>query len=209
VTRQSIKVGSGRRWRTIGASCAAVALAVSLGACSSDDDASATTDTALAAETARADALQLQLDQVTAQFPITVTASLADFDVIGAYTLTLTQAYCEGLDACGVPRPAIRADIVQGSNGLELKIPNVLTAGLFDVNGSLFAVTDSDQILEPCGTTTRNARISITIFADGIEIAEDGKQTLTGMGASLLVSTDAVDDCTDGVVFFAATLTPV
>ena len=87
-------------------------------------------------------------------------------------------------------------------------MPNVLTAGLFDVNGALFAVTDSNLILEPCGTTQHDARVSITIFADGVEVAADGTRTLTGLGASLLVSADAVDDCSDGVVFFAATLTP-
>jgi hypothetical protein len=138
-----------------------------------------------------------------------VTASLEGFDLTGGYTMSLTEAYCGGLSTCGKPRPDVNATIVQGSNGLELEIPTVLTAGLFVVNGSLFAVTDSDQILDPCGATPRISRVSITLFADGVSVAQDGARTLSGLGASLLVSTPAVDDCPEGVVFFAASLTPV
>ena len=227
--RQSVRSGSERkRWRSAAAGCAAAALVLALGACSSDDDGTAATDAAastpvttsaeeaqiaeleaeVSLQTKRADDLQAQLDALSAQFPITVTASLEGYNLIGAYTLSMTEAYCAGLPTCGTPRPDVRADIIQGTNGLELKVPTVLTAGLFDVNGSLFAVTDSDQILAPCGTTPRIARVSITIFADGVKIEEDGTRSLTGLGASLLVSADAVGDCPDGVVFFAATLTP-
>ena len=212
------------RWSAIGAPC--VAVVMMLGACSSsstDDDAGAVTASTvdedeqtinslteeLDEQTARADEAQAQLDDIAAMFPVTVTASLENYDLVGAYTLSMTEAYCDGFPTCGVPRPDVRADIIKGTNGLELKVPNVLTAGLFDVNGSLFAVVDSNQILEPCGATTRTARVSITIFADGVSIAEDGTQSLTGLGASLLISADELDTCSAGVVFFAATLTPV
>ncbi len=205
---RSIRHGARRKWaRTAVASRVAVALVVSLGGCSSDGGTSSEQDE-LAAQTARADAAEAKLAEVAGQFPITVTASLEGYDLIGAYTLSLTEAYCAGLSTCGVRRPDVRADIIQGANGLELKVPNVLTAGLFDVNGSLFAVIDSDLILEPCGATSRNARVSITIFADGVKVELDETRSLTGLGASLLVSADAVGDCSAGVVFFAATLTP-
>ena len=149
-----------------------------------------------------------QLEAMQAMFPIAVDASLQDFDIIGSYDMTLDQAYCDGLPDCDTAEPDVHADIIQGSNGLELQIPNVLTAGLFSINGALFAVTDSDQIANPCGSTPRNSLVSVTIFADGISIADDGTQTLTALGASLLVEVDETDDCGEGVIFFAAQLTP-
>lgn len=213
----TIRTGvSRRRVRSISGCVAAATLILSLGACSrtddANDDAAATIDDLedqLAAETDRADDAEAKLELLSSQFPIEVTASLEEFDLIGAYTMKLTEAYCAGLPQCGRSgQNDIRADIIQGSNGLELKIPSVLTAGLFAINGSLFAVTDSDQIVDPCGATTRLARVSTTIFADGISIAADGTRTLTGLGASLLVSAGAVEGCEEGVVFYAASLTP-
>jgi len=141
-------------------------------------------------------------------FPIAVDASLEDFDVVGRYTLSMTEAYCDGLPNCGTNPPDVRADIVQGSNGLELQVQNLFVAGLFSINGSLFAVTDSDQILPPCGETAVNSQISITMFADGIAIDEDGTKSLTGIGASLLVAGDPAGDCDAGNVFYDAELIP-
>jgi len=222
MTNRSIEAGSrtGRQVVTRGLA-AAVALVFVLGACSDDEtdsdsgtsgDSQEETIDELTAEveeqTQRADDAEEALLEIAEQFPIEVTASLDDFDVRGAYTMKLTEAYCDGLPSCGAGRPDIRVDIVDGSNGLEIKVPNVFTAGLFDINGTLFAVTDSDLIVEPCAGTPRVARVTTTIFADGVSVAADGSRTLTGLGASLLVSTDAIDACTAGVTFWAATLTP-
>jgi hypothetical protein len=99
--------------------------------------------------------------------------------------------------------------MIQGSNGLELQVPNVFTAGLLSINGSPFAVTDSDQILQACGDTPINAQISITMFADGVTFQEVGTKTLSGIGASLLVAGDPAGDCGAGNVFHAAELLPV
>lgn len=220
--------GNGRvpRRTSVRATAAAVAFVFVLGACSDDEGGSDdATDEQIEElteqvedltkeveeQTQRADSAEEfigELVEVVNQFPIEVTASLEEFDVRGAYTMTLTEAYCEGLATCGASIPGIRADIVDGANGLELKIPDVVTAGLFAINGSLFAVTDSDVVLDPCGATARVARVSTTIFANGVSVDSTGIRTLTGLGASLLVSTDAVDDCTAGVVFWAATLVP-
>jgi hypothetical protein len=168
----------------------------------------AATEADLAAANARADQAETQLAQMQAMFPITVNVAIADYNVIGGYTMTLTQAYCDGLPDCGVQRPAVHADIIQGPQGLQLQVPTVLTAGLFKTNGSLFAVTDSDLIAQPCGQTPRNSRVSITMFAGGLTVAADGTQKLTGLAASLLVEVNPVANCGEGVIFFAATLTP-
>ena len=181
---------------------------------SAADDAQAE----LAAETARADkaesdlaALQAQVDAVAANFPVTVPASLEPFtdELVGGYTMTLTEAFCDGIATCGQQRPDVHADIVQGQNGLELQVPNVFTTGLFMIEGSLFGVTDSNLIVGPCadGTET-NSQVSTTIFANGVTVDTDGSQTLFGLGASVFVAVNPAGSCGAGNVFFAATLTP-
>jgi hypothetical protein len=172
----------------------------------------------LAAETARGDdaeaqaaELQAQFDAFLAEFPVTITASLEPYasSLIGAYTLTLTEAFCDALPTCGTQRPAVRADIIQGPNGLELQVPNVFTTGLFMVEGSLFGVTDSNLIVPACPDGTPvNSQVSTTIFADGITIDQEGTQTLSGLGASVLVAANPAGDCGPGNVFFDGTLTP-
>ena len=191
-------------WKSSGACAVAVMLIAGLGACggtSDDSDADA------------ADAQTTETDDgsestVSVDFPVTVDASLEDYDVVGRYNLSMTEAYCDGLPSCGTNPADVRADIVQGSNGLELQVQNLFVAGLFLINGSLFAVTDSDQILPPCGDTPVNAQISITMFADGVTIDEDDTRTLTGIGASLLVAGDPAGDCDAGNVFYDAELIP-
>jgi hypothetical protein len=175
------------------------------------DNAAAETERADQAESDLAE-LQAQVDAVLGEFPVTVPASLEPYadSLVGAYTLHLTEAFCAALAACGQPRPDVRADIVQGPNGLELQIPNVFTTGLFMVEGSLFGVTDSDLIIPPCadGTPT-NSQVSTTIFADGIVVAADGTETLEGLGSSVFVAVNPAGSCGAGNVFFAGTLTPV
>jgi hypothetical protein len=193
---------------------ATVAVAVAaLAACGGEDSPQLARSTAASAEGTSADSgssldAEAQLAAMQAMFPIVVTDSLEGYDVVGGYTMSLQQAYCDGLPDCNQPEPDVHADIIQGSNGLELQIPTVLTTGLFAVSGSLFAVTDSDQIANPCGSTPRNSRVSITIFPGGQSIAADGTQTLTGLGASLLVEVNETANCGEGVIFFAAQLAP-
>ena len=191
-------------WKSSGACAIAVVLIAGLAACGGTSDDS---------DADRADVQTTQANDssestASVDFPIAIDASLEDFDVVGRYNLSMTEAYCDGLPNCGTNPPDVRADIVQGSNGLELQVQNMFVAGLFSINGSLFAVTDSDQILPPCGETAVNSQISITMFADGIAIDEDGTKSLTGIGASLLVAGDPAGDCDAGNVFYDAELIP-
>ncbi len=191
-------------WKWSGACAVAVVLIAGLGACGGTSDDS---------DADRADVQTTQANDssestASVDFPIAIDASLEDFDVVGRYNLSMTEAYCDGLPNCGTNPADVRADIVQGSNGLELQVQNMFVAGLFSINGSLFAVTDSDQILQPCGDTAVNSQISITMFADGVTIAEDGTKSLTGIGASLLVAGDPAGDCGAGNVFYDAELIP-
>lgn len=172
-----------------------------------------------AAESARADqaeadlaALQAEVEAFEENFPVTIPASLEPFanELVGAYTLTLIEAFCDGIATCGQQRPDVRADIIQGPAGLQLQVPNVFTTGLFMVNGSLFGVTDSNAIVGPCADGTQtNSQVSTTIFADGITVDTDGTETLSGLGASVFVAVNPAGSCDAGNVFFAGTLTPV
>ena len=165
-------------------------------------------------DTAESDlaALQTQVDDFTALFPVTVSSSLQPYadSLVGAYTLHLTEAFCDGISTCGQPRPEIRSDIIQGPNGLQLQVPNVFTTGLFMIEGALFGVTDSNLIVGPCtdGTQT-NSQVSTTIFANDVIVAEDGTQSLSGLRASVFVAVNPAGSCGAGNVFFSGTLTPV
>jgi hypothetical protein len=177
-------------------------------------DAQATAEAESArAEQAESDLadLQAQVDAFVENFPVTIAASLEPYanDLVGAYTLHLTEAFCDDLPTCGAERPEVRADIIQGANGLELQVPNVFTTGLFMIEGSLFGVTDSNLIVGPCadGTET-NSQVSTTIFADGITVDSEGQQTLSGLGASVFVAVNPAGSCGPGNIFFAGTLTP-
>jgi hypothetical protein len=165
------------------------------------------------ADEAEAEALDLttEREEFLSNFPVAIDSSLDQFtdDLIGGYNLTMTEAFCASLPTCGQPRPVVHADIVQGANGLELQVPTVLTAGLFALEGSLFAVTGSDLIVPPCNGTPRTAQVSISIFEDGLLINADTTRELTGLGASLMVHAPEVPGCEEGDVFFSATLTPV
>jgi hypothetical protein len=181
--------------------------------------ASTDLQTQLDDETARADEaeaslgeVQTQIEEFQANFPVTISASLVGYenDLIGAYTLQLDEAFCDALPTCGATRAPVRADIIQGPNGLQLQVPNVFTTGLFMVEGSLFGVTDSNQIVAACPDGTPvNAQVSTTIFADGVEVADDGSQSLTALGASVLVAADPAGECGPGNVFFSGDLTRV
>lgn len=181
--------------------------------------AAATMQSQLTAETARADTaesdltdLQTQVAAFQAQFPITISSSLEPYaeSLVGAYTLHLTEAFCDGLATCGQQRPDVRSDIVQGPNGLQLQVPNVFTTGLFMVEGSLFGVTDSNLIVGPCADGTQtNSQVSTTIFANDVIVAEDGTQTLSGLRSSVMVAVNPAGSCGAGNVFFSGTLTPV
>jgi uncharacterized coiled-coil protein SlyX len=181
--------------------------------------AASTMQSQLTAETARADKaesdladLQSQVDAVAAKFPVTVSSSLEPYaeSLVGAYTLHLTEAFCDGISTCGQQRPDIRSDIIQGSNGLELQVPNVFTTGLFMVEGALFGVTDSNLIVGPCADGTQtNSQVSTTIFSNDVVVASDGTQTLSGLRASVMVAVNPAGSCGAGNVFFSGTLTPV
>jgi hypothetical protein len=162
----------------------------------------------LATETKRADDAEAQIAAAVGKFPVTVTASTDEFNVIGTYNMTFTEAFCQGVPACGTPRPVVNARIIQGSNGLEIDVPTVFTTGLLDVKGNLIAGTDSDQILV-CNGAPRNARVLVTIFVNAVTIDQTGAKTLQSLGASVFIENhDTSQGCPDVSVFYGAQMVP-
>src|SRR3954465_1540354 len=162
----------------------------------------------LATETKRADDAEAQIAAAAGKFPVTVTASTDEFNVIGTYNMTFTEAFCQGVPQCGTERPGVNARIIQGSNGLEIDVPTVFTTGLLDVKGNLIAGTDSDQILV-CNGAPRNARVLVTIFGNGVMIDQTGAKTLQSLGASVFIENhDTSQGCPDVSVFYGAQMVP-
>jgi hypothetical protein len=162
----------------------------------------------LAAETKRADDAEAQIAAAVDKFPVTVTASTTEFDVIGTYNMTFTEAFCQGVPQCGTARPVVNARIIQGSNGLEIEVPTVFTTGLLEVKGNLMAGTDSDQILV-CNGAPRNARVLVTIFVNAVAVDQTGAKTLQSLGASVFIENhDTSQGCPDVSVFYGAQLVP-
>ena len=85
-------------------------------------------------------------------------------------------------------------------------MPGLLTTGLFAVEGSRIGLTATDQIVPGCGGELRRTQVATTVFADGVIINADGTRTMSGLGASLLVTGDAFGSCGPGDAFFSVDL---
>jgi hypothetical protein len=163
----------------------------------------------LAAETARADAAEEAIANLADLFPLEVDARTVSLSPEGSYTVTASEAFCDGLDFCGTV-PAVSAASVRTTpeGFLELVIDDLLTVGLFDVDGGLFGVTDSTAVVPPCGDTPRLARVSVTLFTEGLTLDGGGTSDIARLGASLVVDVPATGLCGAGLVFYGSTLTP-
>ncbi len=164
----------------------------------------------LETETARADEAEAVVTAIGEQFPITLETSIDEFEIIGRYDVTFNEVYCEGAETCGQVRPAVVGEIIQGTNGLELRVPGAFTAGLLGVEGALMAGTDSEQITT-CNGGPRVARVSVTLFGDVLTIASDGTRELAGLGAGVFVEAPPSDggECGAANIFLSARLTKI
>lgn len=148
-------------------------------------------------------------DALLALFPVRIDASLEGVDLVGTYDATYTETYCERLEFCEAVPSTTQVDIRETpEEWLELVMDGYITAGLFRVDGGLYAVTDTMTALSDCEGTPRLAHITITIYAKGLDIAEDGTTTVTSLGASFTTEAPAVDGCPAGLAFYGAELIP-
>jgi len=180
------------------------------------DEAVAASDqltTDLAAETERADAAEAVLEELQAiagQFPIGLDSSLIPDDMPGTYTITYQEAYCDGFSTCGTLPSVNQARVYFDSNQfLRIEVPGILDAGLFALEGSLYGITDSLTALPPCGGADTLARVTITMYAGAISVADDATRTVSDVQASITIdASQNGPDCPSGLVFYASRLTP-
>lgn len=168
----------------------------------------ATAQASLTEAEARATAAEETLSAIGDEFPVTIDSLITDFDPTGRYAVTFTESFCDGLENCGTERPPAEAQIVQGSNGLELNVTGAFSAGLLRSSGQLMAVTDSDTMVT-CNGAPRVTRVSVTVFGLSVIIDETGTQQLDQIGASVEVRADPFNGCDFGAVLYGAILTPI
>lgn len=160
-------------------------------------------------ERTRAEEAEAELAAVGEAFPVTVPTSMVGLEVAGNYTISFTEEYCDFATGCGTTPQADQAIIgVTPENFLDITIPGILEGGLFAVNGGLYAITDSDTAIAPCGDVPRLGRITITIWPASIIVAEDGTRTVTNLEASITLDAPTLNECPSGLVFWGVTLTP-
>lgn len=163
-----------------------------------------------AAETARADAAEAQVETFTNLFPVVVESTLEGIDLeqAGTYNLRWSEAYCDTFPTCGtLPATTQATIVVTPENFLRIQVPGILDAGLFAVDGSLYGITDSETALPPCPDgTPRSARITMTIYADDISVDAEGNRTVVGLAGSITVDAASLGDCLGGLVFYGVEL---
>lgn len=187
-------------------------------ATSAADAAASARDEALAAqeelsaavetESARADDAEATLAGLAALFPVTIDSSLDNSVIAGTWNIDYSEVYCDTYAFCGTPPRVGQATIATTPEEfLRLDIPGILSAGLFSVRGSLYGITDSTQLVAPCDNGPRIARLTVTLYADGVTVSDDGTRTVEEMAASITVASPDEPGCPGGLVFYGAQLT--
>jgi hypothetical protein len=142
-------------------------------------------------------------------FPIEFDVSIQDVDLVGTYDVELTKAYCDGFTTCATLPAVDELTIRRMPEGyLEMVIDDYVTAGMFRVDGALYAIADSTTAVAGCAGTARVARVAATLYAHGLTVADDGTPQVTDLGASLTVQAPATADCPAGLAFYGAQIVP-
>jgi hypothetical protein len=165
----------------------------------------------LAAEAERTKEAEDTVNAFAEGFPLTLDASLIPEDLPGTYNISFAEAYCDGFVACGSPPAGTQATISTTPEGfLRVAVPGILDAGLFALEGSLYAITDSFTALPQCNGVDQRARVTLTMYADDVTITEDFERQVESIGASITIDTPYEGpDCPNGLVFYASSFTPV
>ncbi len=154
---------------------------------------------------------QEQVEVLSSLFPIDLDSSLIPDDMPGNYNITFQEAYCEGLATCGtVPTPPAARVYFTEEQFLRIEVPEILDAGLFALEGSLYGITDSFTALPACGGAERRARVTITMYADNVSVDNEANRTVNDVNASITI--DAPEngpDCPKVLVFYASNLVPI
>lgn len=168
-------------------------------------------ENSVAAEVERADGAEETLTLISETFPVSIDASLIPEDLPGTYTITFAEAYCDGFPTCGTLPCATRATISTTPKGfLRIAVPGILDAGLFALEGSWYAITDSFTALPQCNGADQRARVTLTMYADDVTITQEGTRRVDSIGSSITIDTpSAGESYPSGLVFYASSFVPV
>lgn len=158
----------------------------------------------------RAVAAEEQRDALLDLFPIEFQSSLQGVDVTGDWNLSWDEAYCDGFPTCGTDPGFGRITISDTPEGwLRVEADGVFEAGLFEVEGALYAITQSRTAAPACGADQRVAHVGLTLYAGDVSVAEDGTHSIDDLGATYVVDAPATATCPAGLAVYGAGLTTV
>jgi len=163
-------------------------------------------ETLAESETIRADNAEAEVQEFSDLFPVVVESTLAgiELDQEGTWNLDWHESYCD-FDFCPLTPTTPQATFARTPEDfLRVVVPGVLDAGIFAVDGSLYAIVDSDTTaLPPCPDgTPRDTRVTMTVYADDIRVNLDGSREVTGLEGAITLDARTNGDCTGGVAFY-------
>lgn len=157
----------------------------------------------------RAVRAEAERDALLELFPIEFESSLRDVDMTGDWNVGWDEAYCTAFPTCGSDPGFGRITITETPEGwLRVRADGVFEAGLFDVEGALYAITESRTAAPACGADQRVAHVGLTLYASEMIVAEDGTHAFEDLGATYVVEAPATGTCPAGVAVYGAELTP-
>lgn len=161
----------------------------------------------LAEANAAVEELQGQLAEIVDTFPITIAPDLGATDTAGNYATSIRQVVCEGLPQCGSPPAIDNAVLARDPNGtLRLVAGNTLDVPLAAVDGAMFGIAESHDLVQPCNGVARDARVSVALYAAEGQLQFDGQLDLTDLDGSIVVEVFA-DECGSGFSWYHTKLT--
>lgn len=153
--------------------------------------------------------LNAALADLAEPFPVTINPDLPTADVDGQYSLALTEFRCFNLPQCGSPPALPNASLTRSGDQLILNVPGQFQISMFGSAGQLFGVSETQTLVPECGATPRPQTTTIAMHAGGGQVQLGGRVDLTSLGASVIVTAPAVDDCPAGEVWYGVRLTRV
>jgi hypothetical protein len=158
----------------------------------------------------RAVAAEQERDAVLELFPIEFDSSLQGVDLTGGWSLRWDEAYCSGFSTCGTLPAFGRITITETpEDWLRVTADGVFDAGLFEVEGALYAITASRTAAPACGTEPRLAHVGLTLYANSVTVAEDGTHVIEDLGATFVVDAPATATCPAGIAVYGAELAAI
>lgn len=166
----------------------------------------ATNDAALQEANDKITELEGLIVDLAEPFPVRIDPNLATAPVEGSYSVRLQQIACEGYEFCGSPPSIPNATIGRVNGQLELVVSGLFEIPLVEINGQLFGVANQQSLVGPCNGVPRDPSMKVALFADRGDVQFDASVDLTALGASVVITSPAVDGCPNGLVWWAAQL---